>query len=86
MVKGINETEVSPEERLSNNVYHYDSREKIFETADKFEARMGKEKEAEKSTEKSSVLDKLDAGKEQADKDISFKVKVKSNKNREQSR
>ena len=86
MVKSINETEVSPEERLTNNVYHYDSREKIFETADKFEARMEKEKEAEKSTEKSSVLDKLDAGKEQADKDISFKVKVKSSKNREQSR
>ncbi len=86
MVKGINESEVSPEERLSNNVYHYDSKEKIFETADKFEARMEKEKEAEKSADKGSVLDKLDAGKEKADKDISLKVKVKSDKNREQSR
>lgn len=39
MVRSVNETEVSPAERLSNNVYHYDSETHIFENARTFEAR-----------------------------------------------
>lgn len=39
MVRSVNETEVSPAERLSNNVYHYDSKAHIFENARTFEAR-----------------------------------------------
>ena len=39
MVKHINKTELRPEEILSDNVYHYDSKEHIFELAEKFEAR-----------------------------------------------
>ena len=39
MVKHINKTELRPEDILSDNVYHYDSKEHIFELAEKFEAR-----------------------------------------------
>lgn len=39
MVRGVNETEVSPAERLSDNVYHYDREAHIFENARTFEAR-----------------------------------------------
>lgn len=39
MVRSVNETEVSPAERLSDNVYHYDSKAHIFENARTFEAR-----------------------------------------------
>lgn len=35
-----NETEVRKEEFLSDNVYHYDWKEKVFELAEKYEARM----------------------------------------------
>ncbi|WP_289600874.1 DUF5688 family protein [Allofournierella massiliensis] len=38
MVRSVNETEVSPAERLSDNVYHYDSEAHIFENARAFEA------------------------------------------------
>lgn len=39
LVKYVNQTEVLPEEFLSNNVYHYDPKNKTFETIDKFRAR-----------------------------------------------
>lgn len=39
MVRSVNATEVSPAERLSDNVYHYDSKAHIFENARTFEAR-----------------------------------------------
>lgn len=61
MVQEVNATEVSPEEKLSDNVYHYDSKEHIFELAEKFEARQ-QEKEAsidEKAEDKESVLKDL---------------------------
>lgn len=35
----INETQVMENERLTNEVYHYDSKEHVFERADKFKAR-----------------------------------------------
>ena len=61
MVMDVNATQVSPEERLSDNVYHYDSKEHIFELAEKFEARQ-QEKEAaidEKAEDRGSVLKDL---------------------------
>ncbi len=36
MVQDINATQVSPEQRLSDYVYHYDSKEKVFERADRY--------------------------------------------------
>ena len=39
VVRGVNSTEVSPEEQLSDNAYHYDSREHVFELAEQFKAR-----------------------------------------------
>ena len=71
MVQEVNATDVSPEEKLSDNVYHYDSKEHIFELAEKFEARQ-QEKEtaiAEKAEDKGSVLKDLkDKQKETATK------------------
>lgn len=52
MVRDINDTVLKPEEFLSNNVYHYDSTEKVFEIADKYVARM-------QEKEKHSVLGSL---------------------------
>ena len=61
MVVQVNATEVSPEEKLSDNVYHYDSKEHIFELAEKFEARQQEmeAKEEAKSEEHGSVLKDL---------------------------
>lgn len=61
MVIQANATEVRPDEKLSDNVYHYDSKEHIFELAEKFEARQ-QEKDArmeEKSEEHGLVLKDL---------------------------
>lgn len=58
MVESINVSDVSPEERLSNQVYHYDSKEKLFERADKYESRVQKQ-EKEIEAARSSILDTL---------------------------
>ena len=42
MVMEINNTNVQPEERLTNEVYHYDTKCRVFEKASVFEARMSK--------------------------------------------
>ena len=58
MVQEVNATQVAPEEKLTDNVYHYDSKNHIFELAEKFEERM-QAKEAgleEQIEEKGSVL------------------------------
>jgi len=47
MVKEVNDTMVSPEELLSDNVYHYDWKEKVFDLAENHEKRMkSKEKQS----------------------------------------
>ncbi|MCI9279096.1 MAG: hypothetical protein HFH90_15675 [Lachnospiraceae bacterium] len=57
MVQDVNEVEVDPKERLSNEAYHYDSKDKVFERADRFEERRA---EKEKGCgERSSVLGEL---------------------------
>ena len=55
MVRTINEVEVKPQDVLTDNVYHYDGVEKIFETADSFEART----KASLALERPSVLQDL---------------------------
>ncbi|MCD8150416.1 MAG: DUF5688 family protein [Clostridiales bacterium] len=39
MVCEVNNSAVSPEEKLSDHAYHYDARDKVFERADKFSER-----------------------------------------------
>lgn len=58
MVQDINAAEVSPEEQLSNHVYHYDSKERVFELADKYEARK-QDKAIGKDRGRTSVLETL---------------------------
>jgi hypothetical protein len=40
MVQNVNEQIVSPEEQLSDRVYHYDAQEKVFELASDYEQRI----------------------------------------------
>ena len=60
MVRQINEAEVAPADRLSDRVYHYDSKEHMFELAEKF-AERSREKTAERGG-----LDKLKEKKAEA--------------------
>ena len=69
MVKEVNATQVAPADKLTDSVYHYDSKEKIFELGEKFVQRQA-EKEAERAEEKGekSVLGDLKAKKEEVAK------------------
>ena len=70
MVEEVNATQVAPEEKLTDSVYHYDSKEHVFELAEKFEARQ-QAKEVDISSEKEekgSVLGDLKAKKEEVAK------------------
>ena len=50
MVREINQSTVAPEDRLSDFVYHYDSKDHVLEKAETFALRMAqKEQEAEKA-------------------------------------
>ena len=44
LVSEVNIKQVAPEERLTNNVYHYDMKNKVFELGEAFEKRIHKEK------------------------------------------
>ena len=69
MVQEVNETQVSPEEKLTDNVYHYDSKEHVFELAEKFEARQTNlEESTDRENEKDSLLDDLKSKKEEVAK------------------
>jgi len=75
MVRSVNKNQVAPQDKLTDSVYHYDSKEKIFELGEKFVERQAQKdrdlaeiKEAEKeekTTEKASVLGNLKAKKEE---------------------
>ncbi len=52
MVAEINASVVDPEERLTDSAYHFDTKEHLFELAEKFEAR-------EMAAARSSVIDEL---------------------------
>jgi len=64
LVSMINETEVEPEERLADDVFHYDTKEKVFERAEDFATR--KQMKELEGTQKESVMDKMKEKKEQA--------------------
>ena len=70
MVREVNATQVAPEDKLTDSVYHYDAEAKVFELGEKFVNReQAKEAEQEaKSEEKSSVLSDLKAKKEEVAK------------------
>ena len=62
MVQDVNANEVDPKDRLSNNVYHYDAKERIFELAEKYERRMeekSRDKMQVKNKDRRSVLSEL---------------------------
>ncbi len=70
MVREVNATQVAPADKLTDSVYHYDSKDKIFELGEKFVERQT-EKEAEHSEEKgekASVLGDLKAKKDEVTK------------------
>ncbi len=63
MVREVNATQVAPADKLTDSVYHYDSKEKIFELGEKYV-----ERQAEKTAAKESVLGELEARKGEAAK------------------
>lgn len=69
MVREVNATQVAPEEQLTDHVYHYDSKDHIFEMADKFEERQAERDAEEHDTNKGSLLDDLKAKKEEVAKE-----------------
>ncbi len=75
MVREVNATQVDVKDQLSDHVYHYDSKEKVFELAEKFDARK-REKTAERKAEKDSVLKDLSAEK----KEVADAPKIKSDR------
>lgn len=83
MVVEVNATQVPPEDLLTDNVYHYDSKERVFELADKFEARkQEREKRGPEVEEKSSVLGDLEANQkkikaQESSKDVTDKTPKK---------
>ncbi len=71
MVQEVNANEVLPEERLSENAFHYDSKDHVFEKAASFENRMQEKEKSlskgkERPKEKTSIMEKLDAKKKEA--------------------
>lgn len=70
MVREVNATTVDPSEKLTDNVYHYDAKDKIFELGGKFvERQEAREKASVKEAgEKKSLLGELKAAKEEASK------------------
>ena len=65
MVKEVNLTQVVRQEQLSDTVYHYDSKDKVFERCDEFVDRM-KNKELEKPSKDKGIKDILEDGKRRA--------------------
>ena len=60
MISNVNSCELETEDILSDNLYHYDSKEKVFELAENFKERIAtKEHEPDKEAEKESAVGKL---------------------------
>lgn len=70
MVTEINATEVNKQDKLTDQVYHYDVTDKVFEKASRYEDR---KQEKDKSHEKKSVLEKLEEKKDEAKATIGAK-------------
>ena len=85
MVREVNATQVAPQDKLTDNVYHYDAAEKVFELGEKFvERENAREADShDKTEEKSSVLGDLKDKKETVDKQPKKEAVEKSvNKNK----
>ena len=59
MIRDINANEVSPKDRLSDTLYHYDSKDHKLERAVDFEERKEMEHSIGRKVERSSIKDKL---------------------------
>ena len=70
MVREVNATQVAPEDKLTDSVYHYDSKEKIFELGEKYVERMQNKEQGISDTkeEKTSLLNNLKSKKEEVSK------------------
>ena len=80
LVSEVNATQVAPQDRLTDEVYHYDFEDRIFEKASSYEERMaakqaGRENSEKESRLKSSILKQLDEKKEKAREMASAVVK-----------
>ena len=78
-INEVREEESDPADRLSRYVYHYDSREKVFERAEKFVERKRKQKAENESARKKSGEIKKTPSKSNA-------AKKKADRGREQER
>lgn len=74
MIREINATEVAPEDVLTDHAYHYDSKEHIFESADKFEERQAEMEAAGPEEDRGSLIEQLNAKKEEAAKEAPEKA------------
>ena len=72
MVMSVNETEVSPEDKLTDQVYHYDAEARTFELGEKFEARQA-ERQAEMKAEKAAAKAEAKEGRSSVLKDLQDK-------------
>lgn len=52
MVKEVNQKQVAPEKRLTDSVYHYDTKNRLFEMAETYEKRMKNQKLSRSDHEK----------------------------------
>jgi hypothetical protein len=59
MVKEVNATQVAPQDKLTDSVYHYDSKEKIFELGEKFVERQNQKENAKDVSEKKPIVSNL---------------------------
>lgn len=55
MVMEINSTQVSPEDRLADEVYHYDTKDRVFEKAESFEERQKSKTQELGSTKEADI-------------------------------
>ena len=69
LIREVNATEVAPEDVLTDHAYHYDSKEHIFESADKFEERQAEMEAAGPEEDRGSLIEQLNAKKEEAAKE-----------------
>lgn len=66
MVREVNATTVDPADKLTDNVYHYDAKDKVFELGEKFvERQNSKESKGIEAGEKKSLSAEIKAKKEQ---------------------
>lgn len=74
MIREVNATEVAPEDVLTDHAYHYDSKEHIFESADKFEERQAEMEAVGPEEDRGSLIEQLNAKKEEAAKEAPEKA------------